>query len=130
MIEFFVKGTPRSQGSMRAFNNRIVHNKTPELMAWRKAIALEAHKAGCKPIDAPIKITMHFVLKRPKTSKRKYPTVPLDLDKMIRAVGDSLTGVAYIDDAQIIELTGIKSYGEPAGVYIEISDGFDSLDCL
>ena len=97
-------------------------------MAWRKAIALKAEKAGCKPIDAPIKISMHFVLKRPKTSKRKYPTVPLDLDKMVRAVGDSLTGVAYIDDAQIIEMTAIKSYGEPAGVHIEISDGFDALD--
>jgi crossover junction endodeoxyribonuclease RusA len=125
LISFFVEGTPRSQGSMRAFNNRVVHNKTPELMAWRKAIAVAAQVAGCQPIDSPIKIIMHFILKRPKSTKRKYPTVPLDLDKMVRAVGDSLTGVAYIDDAQIIEINATKSYGEPSGVHIEITDLFD-----
>ena len=110
---------------MRAFNNRIVHNKSPELMAWRKVIADAALVAGCKPIDSPIIISMRFILKRPKSVTRKHPTVPPDSDKLVRGCFDALTGIAYKDDSQVIKLTASKEYGEIPGVEVEISDGFD-----
>ena len=127
MIKFFAEGNPRPQGSMRAFNNRIVHNKSPELMAWRKVIADAALVAGCKPIDSPIIISMRFILKRPKSVTRKHPTVPPDSDKLVRGCFDALTGIAYKDDSQVIKLTASKEYGEIPGVEVEISDGFDCL---
>ena len=129
MIKFFAQGDPRPQGSMRAFNNRIVHNKSPELMAWRKVVGEAAKTVGCIPIDGPIIIFMRFILKRPKTVKRKHPTVPPDTDKLVRSVLDALTKIAYIDDSQVIELTATKEYGDVPGVEIVITDEFDALDC-
>lgn len=125
-IAFAVEGKPIQQGSMRAFNNRIVHNKTKELMAWRSAVAKAAHIAGCTPIDGAITITMQFFYERPKSVKRDQPTVPPDLDKQIRSILDALTGVAYRDDSQVTHITASKEYGAQ-GVKITLTGGFESL---
>ena len=125
-IAFIVEGKPIQQGSMRAFNNRIVHNKTKELMAWRSAVAKAAFIAGCTPIDGPISISMRFTYERGKTVTRATPTVPPDLDKQIRSILDALTGVAYADDSQVTQIWASKEYGPP-GVEIEITGGFETL---
>jgi hypothetical protein len=44
------------------------------------------------------------------------------LDKLIRAVLDGLTGVAYEDDQQVVRLTAQKAYGETEGVYITMRE--------
>ena len=126
-IAFKVEGKPIQQGSMRAFNNRIVHNKSAELMAWRSLVAKAAVKAGCTPIEGSIIITMTFRYERPRTVTRRLPTVPPDLDKQIRSILDALTGVAYVDDSQVVVITATKEYGSPAGVSIELTGGFDDL---
>ena len=126
-IAFKVEGKPIQQGSMRAFNNRIVHNKSAELMAWRSLVGQAAHKAGCTPIDGSITISMRFRYERPKTVTRRLPTVPPDLDKQIRSIIDALTGIAYVDDSQVVAITATKEYGAPQGVSIEITGGFDDL---
>ena len=125
-IAFKVEGKPIQQGSMRAFNNRIVHNKTKELMAWRSEVAKAAHAAGCTPIDGPISISMQFTYERGKTVTRDTPTVPPDLDKQIRSILDALTGVAYADDSQVTHIIASKEYGAP-GVEITLTGGFESL---
>jgi Holliday junction resolvase RusA-like endonuclease len=126
-IAFKVEGKPIQQGSMRAFNNRIVHNKSVELMAWRSLVGQAAVRAGCTPIDGAITITLRFRYERPKTVSRRLPTVPPDLDKQIRSILDALTGVAYVDDSQVVSITATKEYGAPAGVSIELTGGFDDL---
>jgi crossover junction endodeoxyribonuclease RusA len=125
-IAFTVEGKPIQQGSMRAFNNRIVHNKTKELMAWRSEVAKAAFIAGCTPITGPIAISMRFMYERGKTVTRNTPTVPPDLDKQIRSILDALTGVAYVDDSQVTQIRASKEYGPP-GVKIEITGGFETL---
>lgn len=125
-IAFHVEGKPIQQGSMRAFNNRIVHNKTKELMAWRFLVAKAAHAAGCTPIDGAITISMQFFYERGKTVTRDSPTVPPDLDKQIRSILDALTGVAYADDSQVTRIEATKEYGPP-GVQITLTGGFESL---
>lgn len=126
-IAFKIEGKPIQQGSMRAFNNRVVHNKTKELMAWRSLVAFAAKRAGCTPISGAISISMDFKYARPKTVKRDEPTVPPDLDKQIRSILDALTGVAYIDDSQVIHITASKAYADWQGVEIVITGGFDDL---
>ena len=126
-IAFSVEGKPIQQGSMRAFNNRIVHNKTKELMEWRSKVAQAAHLAGCSPIDGAITISMRFRYQRPKSITRIQPTVPPDLDKQIRSILDALTGVAYADDSQVVRITATKEYQSSQGVDIEITGGFDHL---
>ncbi len=108
-------------------NGRMIHSRATELATWRSLIALAAKQAGCKPIDGPIIISMKFRLKRPKTVKREFPTVAPDLDKLVRGVNDGLTGVAYVDDSQIIKIATTKEYSEFTGVDIEINDGPDCI---
>ena len=128
MIKFSVEGTPIQQGSMRHIGQgRMIHNKAVELAAWRADIASAAKLAGCKPILDPIAITMKFRVKRPKSVKREYPTVAPDLDKYVRSVNDGLTGVAFADDSQVIQIIASKEYADSPGVDIEISEGFDCL---
>lgn len=128
MIKFSVEGTPIQQGSMRHIGQgRMIHNKAVELAAWRANIASAAKLAGCKPILDPIAITMRFRVKRPKSVKRDYPTVAPDLDKYIRGVNDGLTGVAFADDSQVVQIIASKEYADLPGVDIEISEGFDCL---
>lgn len=119
-MKFFVEGKPIQQGSMRAFNNRVVHNKPKELLAWRALVAAHARKAGCTPDTGPKALSLAFILAKPKTARRSHPTVPPDLDKQVRSILDALTGVVYVDDAQVIEIHATKAYGEPSGVAIEI----------
>ena len=121
MIQFFVEGTPIPQGSMKHIGNgRMIHSRATELATWRALIALAAKQAGCTPIDSPIIISMRFQLKRPKTVKRDHPTVPPDLDKLVRGVLDGLTNTAYSDDSQVIDIKAEKVYFEAPGADIKI----------
>ena len=43
-----------------------------------------------------------------------------DLDKLIRAVLDGLTGVAYVDDSQVILIQATKTYGINEGVWVTV----------
>ena len=126
-IAFSVEGKPIQQGSMRAFNNHIVHNKSKDLMAWRAQVGQAAHVAGCTPIEGAITISMRFRYLRPKSVIRTQPTVPPDLDKQIRSILDALTGIAYQDDSQVVQITATKEYQGSQGVDIVITGGFDHL---
>lgn len=128
MISFFAEGRPVPQGSMKFIKPGVmIHARSAELASWRATIAYRAKEAGCHPIDSPICIKLRFQMPRPKTVKRTYPTVAPDVDKLIRAVLDGLTGVAYVDDAQVVRIVAEKVYGSPIGVHIEVNDGFDAL---
>ena len=125
-FKFSVEGVPIQQGSLKHIGHgRMIHNKAVELAAWRADIANAAKLAGCTPIPKPIAITMRFRVKRPKTVKRDHPTVAPDLDKYIRGVLDGLTGTAYEDDSQVIDIKATKVYSDAPGVDIEVSDLFD-----
>jgi Holliday junction resolvase RusA-like endonuclease len=104
---------------MSVFNGRIVHQKSKRLMDWRSAIATEA-KTAVTELDGAVAIGMVFVVARPKTVKRLLPSVKPDLDKYVRAVMDALTGVAYVDDSQVVSLYAEKVYGSKPGVFISI----------
>lgn len=119
-MKFFVAGKAEAQGSMRAFNNRLVHNKSKELNAWRNSVSVAAQIAGVTLSLEPIILTLTFTLAKPKSVKRLLPTVPPDLDKLTRSIGDALTTFAWKDDSQIVEIHATKVYGEIPGVLVDI----------
>lgn len=121
MTTIRIDGKPIQQGSMRAFNNRIIHTKTKELLEWRGKIAAEARRAGLRPTADAVGVYMDFEYERPKTVKRAMPTVPPDLDKQVRSILDALKGVAYVDDGQVVEIVATKKYGNP-GVTLTIKN--------
>ena len=48
------------------------------------------------------------------------PTKKPDLDNIIKAIADSLNGIAYKDDAQIVELKSKKFYSDTPRVEVTI----------
>lgn len=120
MISFRVNGLPVPQGSMKVIHGRVLHSQGSALAVWRSMIGWEAKVAGATPHNLPVKITIVFVMPRPKTVKRPYPTVAPDLDKLVRGVLDGLTGIAYDDDAQVVEIHAYKIYGSSSGAEIRL----------
>ena len=142
---FFVPGKPMTAGSKRAFAHRhtgriVVVDDCQGGKVWRKAVAYHA-KNECKHVlTGPLVLEVAFVLKRPLSHRRKdgstlpgaprYPIVKPDATKMLRAVEDALTGIAWIDDAQVVRQVVTKRYAEGleqegahVTVYTEVDDG-------
>jgi Holliday junction resolvase RusA-like endonuclease len=115
-VSLSVTGDPASQGSHAIMHGRIVQVNSSKHKAWRKAIVQEAIATlpdDWQPIDEPCELIVNFYLPKPKTVDRQLPSVSPDLDKLIRAVGDSMTdsGVV-IDDSRIVRISARKLYAE------------------
>ncbi len=116
-VSFTVRGEPVAQGSLSvliARGKRSMRHSNPKLDGWREAVGWEAKialRGGCPAgKNVPIRLTAAFFFKgdpiRDKTSKP-------DLDRLLRAIGDALTGVLWADDSQVVEIQGMKFYGDP-----------------
>lgn len=124
MIEFRADGVPVPQGSMKVINGRVLHSQGSALAVWRSTVAFAAKIAGAKVTDEPVEMTMVFIMPKPKTVKRDLPTVPPDLDKLVRGVLDALTHVCYSDDAQVVSINAHKVYGATPGVEIRLTQKY------
>lgn len=121
MDSFFVKGRPVPQGSLKFIHGRPIHARATDLAVWRADIARNAELSGYIPVQGGVKVSCSFVFHKPKSAKdRNLPWVKPDLDKLVRAVLDGLTGVAYEDDSQVVIVQANKTYGEREGVWLEI----------
>ena len=93
-------------------------------------------------VSGPVELEVMFYLDRPSTisrTKRPYPIVPPDLDKLARSCLDPLTGLIYDDDSQVIRLLAWKTYADTRtpGAFIRVAElsqsdnsAFQSLDFL
>jgi Holliday junction resolvase RusA-like endonuclease len=114
-VSFSVTGDPASQGSHAIMQGRIVQVNSSKHKAWRKAIsqaATESLPDNWTLIDDPCELVVNFYMPKPKTVTRPLPSVSPDLDKLIRAVGDSLTGTVITDDSRIVRISARKLYAE------------------
>lgn len=121
MIYFSVDGKPIPQGSMKFIRPGVmIHSRAAELALWRALVAQKAKDNIPTPFQEPIALEANFRLIRGKSVKRPHPTVPPDLDKLLRAVMDAGTGVIWLDDAQVVKVSCTKSYSDTPGVDIGI----------
>jgi crossover junction endodeoxyribonuclease RusA len=114
-----VLGDPASQGSHSVINGRIVQVNSAKHKRWRNAVAfaaLDLVGPDWELIDDPVELSVIFYLPRPKTATREYPAVMPDLDKLIRSVGDSLSGTVIQDDSRIVAIHAHKRYADDRGV--------------
>ena len=134
MTEFFVKGIPQSQGSTKAFvknGKPVITSTNKNLKNWRILVALEAQNHAPEVVfSKAVNMILVFFLPRPKSLPKKIwqHTKRPDLDKLIRAICDSLAGVFYKDDSQIISIQAAKFYEDakyPVGVKIEVGEAGD-----
>jgi crossover junction endodeoxyribonuclease RusA len=118
-IRFTAFGRPQPQGSKNAFKhgNRVVLVEASKgLKPWRSVVSLAAKLVmesvqDHSLIDGPVAVDIIFTFVPGKTVKRKEMTTKPDIDKLSRAILDSLTGVCWRDDAQVVELRVCKVYG-------------------
>jgi len=125
-VSLSVVGDPASQGSHAIMQGRIVQVNSKKHKAWRNAItqtALAILPADWEPIDEPCELIVNFYMPKPASATRLLPTVSPDLDKLIRAVGDSLTDSGVVvDDSRIVRISARKLYaiGIEPGANIEV----------
>ena len=126
---FRVLGTPVPQVSVKAYGSRVVASNREALGSWRTDVASAAHRA--RPDDwnksAAVSLRCEFVFPRPKShfgtggnagklkaSAPEHHTKTPDLDKLTRAIGDSLgeavAQVLLVNDASIVSIHAIKRY--------------------
>ena len=140
--KFFVPGIARTAGSHSSYQGRIVHAR-PETKMWMDKIGwyfLQKYGRPCL-ITGAVVLELMFTLSRPKghygtgrnagklkPSAPEHPTTQPDMDKMLRAVQDGLTHIAWQDDSQVVFAKIGKRYCETRentytiGVEIEIQE--------
>jgi len=139
-VTFFVPGRPRPQGSMKFINKgkRSIPIQNEKLEHWRSAMTMFAHEAmRGKAVADGVSLSLVFTFPRPKNHYRtgKYSHVlkdsspdrmlkAPDIDKLIRAVLDSLTGIVFVDDCEVDRIGTVKQWGPREGVEITVRGRF------
>ena len=123
MRAFMVGGKPRITSASKGMKE------------WRELVAVAAQtqtEMWTTNPGQPVGVVLDFYMPRPKGhfgKKGLLPSAPLlpakkpDLDKLIRAVLDALTGVLMHDDAQVCSITARKHFAcesKPAGVAVSV----------
>ena len=135
MKTYFIRGNPVPQGRARAFTRpgmKGVRFYDPGASKdWKglvrdQVLAQSPEKIG----TGPISIKAEFRLKRPVSLPKKvlHHVKKPDLDNLIKAVKDSLKGICWADDSQIVHYGDMtKKYAEPGceGVVLTISEYID-----
>lgn len=85
---------------------------------------------GARPLAGALSVKIQAIFSVPKNSSRKLriamlegsvkPTKKPDIDNITKLVLDALNGHAFIDDANVVELSCTKRYGSGPAVSIEI----------
>jgi crossover junction endodeoxyribonuclease RusA len=129
---FAVAGKPEAKGSTRAFvpkgwTRPIITSTNRNLKEWEARVR-DAALPYLTTVYAAEAIGVHlsFRLERPKSLPKRiaHHCKKPDLDKLVRAVIDGMTGIIYRDDSQVVQIQAEKSYatpGETEGVIVTVS---------
>jgi Holliday junction resolvase RusA-like endonuclease len=143
-VHLFVPGIARTAGSKRAFpiyrgkkgeertftgHVAIVDDAGAKGKQWRHDVQWMCRaKYSGPPEQGAIRLSLRFVSVRPKCHHRASgavkddaplrPTTKPDLLKLARSIEDALTGILWVDDAQIVTEHLEKEYGSTPGVWI------------
>jgi crossover junction endodeoxyribonuclease RusA len=125
MMKLWVPGIPRSKGSMKSFWNKkakraVILGANPETEAWQSRVTQSAKDAGLTISSLPVSIDVEFFFTRPKyhwnskghlreSAPYEHAGKP-DADKLLRAVLDALTSIAYVDDSQVCAVRVVKRW--------------------
>jgi Holliday junction resolvase RusA-like endonuclease len=118
-ISFIIPGIPTAWARARTHGKiHFTPGKQRYAMSVIQTIAHEA-MAGQNAISVPVSMTIFAVWPWPKSWSEKkrrkqgahYKTSKPDADNVGKLVSDSLNGIVFNDDAQIVDMRVIKQYG-------------------
>ena len=134
-IAFSAYGTPGPQGSKSYKGSRrtkaggmapILVESSKKVKPWREAVAEAATAALYRlapverlafPLAGPLRAEMVFTLQAPQRIPAErfvdgvpYPAAYPDTSKLVRSTEDALTGLIWVDDAQVVVYTLVAKY--------------------
>lgn len=131
-INFVIPGKVQAKQRPR-FNGKFAYTpkQTVEYENWIRTCLLDKYKE-IKPFEKPLKAKIIAYYEIPKsTSKKKkqqmlnceiFPTVKPDTDNIAKSILDSLNGIAYLDDKQIVKLEVEKYYSQAPSTVVMIEE--------
>lgn len=114
--------SPVAKARPRVFRKvTITPTKTVE---FEQRVKLHLMTVSPPLLEGPLKAEVTFYFKRPKSvsvKKRPYPSIKPDLDNLQKSLFDSMNGMLFHDDSQIVDLEVKKRYGDSGKIDLMIS---------
>jgi len=135
-MKFTIPGEPQGKGRPRVVRNgSFTRTFTPEKTAnYENLVKLEFQRQ-CPDLwipSGPVRMVIkaYYGLAKSDSQKKRQaklsgvirPTKKPDIDNCIKAIADSINGLAYQDDTQIVSVTAEKYYAEIPRVEVEIEE--------
>ena len=133
MIRFEVPGEPKAKARPRVTRSGIAF--TPKSTVMYENLVKTSFQQSYPdhvPIDQEMEAVITAYFSIPKSASRKKnefmssgiinPTKKPDLDNIAKAVLDSLNGIAYKDDSQIVSMMISKKYSDRPRVEITLKE--------
>ena len=134
-ILFTVPGEPQGKGRPR-FNGKSGTTYTPRKTAEYEQLVVLAYRSKCGNTKFPpyaaldMRIRAYFAIPASGSKKQRAqkvqgairPTQKPDWDNIGKIIADSLNGVAYRDDSQIVDAQVRKFFGTEPRVEVTIED--------
>lgn len=132
IVTFLVEGEP--QGKARHRTTKTGHTYTPQKTVLYENLIKTCYlsRVGEKVLQGPLKATIEAYYTIPKSKSKKIkeqmrknmirPTKKPDSDNVAKAVLDSINGIAYKDDAQVVDLSVSKYYADEGFVKIRLEE--------
>ena len=120
-ISFTVYGQPVGKGRARSTRTGIHYTPAKTQQAEESFLAQALPYKPDAPLRGPLRIEITAIYSVPSSWSKKRrvaaedgierPTVKPDMDNVVKLILDSLNGVFYLDDKQVVELEVYKFYG-------------------
>ena len=133
-VQFTVYGEAKGKARPR-FSRVSGHTYTPKDTLYYESHVMNSFKEACpdwKPSDKALMAYVNVYTQIPKsTSKKKkilmlkhllHPAKRPDADNIMKAIFDSLNGIAYVDDCQIVSIAYNKMYDEQPRVEVTLTE--------
>lgn len=136
-LEFTVLGEPQGKGRPRfaRYGNQVTTRTPEKTVVYENLVRLEYERqcrGKCFDKDVPLEIIITAYYTIPKSASKKRQTMMLegnilptkkpDWDNIGKVIADSLNGVAYHDDAQIVDGRIKKFFSERPRVEVVIQE--------
>ena len=123
-----IQGTPRPMPRPRFMNGKAFTprgaKRTQRMIAEQVMVAMR-EDGRTEPLEGPVQMAVTFYFQRAARERKGEPdawrTKTPDSDNLYKLVLDSLNGVAYVDDRQVVS-GGFRKFDtdEPSHMIIEI----------